>query len=162
MIVVADTGPLNYLIRTGYISLLPELFGRVLDPKAVITELLHPQAPPEIRAVADALPDWLERVEVRHIAAGLPAALGEGEREAISLALELHADALLIDDLAGRRSAESLHIPARGTLAILLQASLRGRLHFPTAFQQLTQLGFRVSPALQDALFAEYNKGQLG
>jgi hypothetical protein len=28
MIVVADTGPLNYLIRSGYVRILPELFGR--------------------------------------------------------------------------------------------------------------------------------------
>lgn len=162
MIVVADAGPLNYLIRTGYLSLLPELFGRVLVPKAVMTELLHPQAPPEVRAVADAPPGWLECVEVRQIAAGLSASLGEGEREAISLAIECHADALLIDDLAGRREAESMQIPARGTLAILLQASLRGSLHFPTVFEQFTKMGFRVSRALQDALFEEYSKRQLG
>jgi hypothetical protein len=29
-LVVADTGPLNYLVLTGYIQLLPEPFGRVL------------------------------------------------------------------------------------------------------------------------------------
>jgi hypothetical protein len=29
-LVAADTGPLNYLVLTGYIELLPELFARVL------------------------------------------------------------------------------------------------------------------------------------
>jgi hypothetical protein len=29
-LVVADTGPLNYLVLTGYIELLPELLARVL------------------------------------------------------------------------------------------------------------------------------------
>jgi hypothetical protein len=29
-LVAADTGPLNYLVLTGYIQLLPELFERVL------------------------------------------------------------------------------------------------------------------------------------
>ncbi|MGA3070656.1 MAG: hypothetical protein ABSD43_10615 [Terracidiphilus sp.] len=162
MIVVADTSPLNYLIRSGYAWILPELFGKVLVPKAVLTEMLHPQAPGEVRAFASSPPPWLECVEVSRIAFGLDPFLGEGEREAISLALETHADALLIDDLAGRREAQSRHIAARGTLAVLLQASLRGYLHFPTAFDQLRQMGFRASRALQEAMIDAYSKSQLG
>jgi predicted nucleic acid-binding protein len=162
MIVVADTSPLNYLIRSGYVWILPELFGKVLVPKAVLTEMLHPQAPAEVHTFASSPPPWLECVEVGRIACGLDSSLGEGEREAISLALETHADALLIDDLAGRREAQSRHIAARGTLAILLQASLRGHLHFPTAFEQLRQMGFRASSAIQEALFDAHSKSQLG
>ena len=93
---------------------------------------------------------------------GLDPSLGEGEREAISLALENRADALLIDDLAGRREAQSRHIAARGTLAVLLQASMRGHLDFPTAFAQLKQMGFRASRELEEAMFDAYDKGQPG
>ncbi|MGH9344986.1 MAG: DUF3368 domain-containing protein [Terriglobia bacterium] len=161
MIVVADTSPLNYLVRAGYAWILPELFGRVLVPNAVMTEMLHPQAPPEVRKFASAPPDWLEPVEVLQMAAGLSVSLGVGEAEAISLALEVHADALLIDDLAGRREAQSRAIPARGTLAVLLQASLRGYLELPPAIEQLSRLGFRVSRELQQSLIDAYERGRL-
>jgi predicted nucleic acid-binding protein len=162
MIVVADTSPLNYLIRSGYVWILPELFGKVVVPKAVLTEMQHPRAPSEVQAFSSSPPAWLECVEVGHVEDGLDPSLGDGEREAISLALQTHADALLIDDLAGRKEARSRKIAARGTLAILLQASLRGHIHFPTAFDQLQQLGFRASRALREELFEVYRQGQSG
>jgi predicted nucleic acid-binding protein len=102
MIVIADTSPLNYLIRSGDVWILPELFGKVLVPKAVLTEMLHPQAPSEVRSFASTPPLWLECRTVNQMAKDFAPSLGEGEREAISLALETRADALLIDDFAGR------------------------------------------------------------
>jgi predicted nucleic acid-binding protein len=41
MIVVADTGPLNYLIQIKCDSLLQSLFSRVIIPKTVLLELTH-------------------------------------------------------------------------------------------------------------------------
>jgi predicted nucleic acid-binding protein len=45
MIVVSDTTPLNYLILIGAAHVLPELFGRVYAPTAVIKELSHARSP---------------------------------------------------------------------------------------------------------------------
>jgi len=50
MIVVADTSPLNYLIRLGHPEVLRDIYGRVLVPHAVLIELRHPEAPPEVSA----------------------------------------------------------------------------------------------------------------
>jgi predicted nucleic acid-binding protein len=160
MIVVADTSPLNYLIRAGYVRILHDLFGRVLVPQAVLVELLHANAPPDVRSFAESPPAWLECVSLKAQLEGFSVTLGAGEREAISLALQVHAEVILIDDLEGRIEAKARQIPARGTLAILLQAALRGYLDFPEAFEQLTRLGFRTSPSIKKAVFDEYDRSK--
>ena len=43
-LVVADTGPINYLILIEKIDLLPILFKNVILPSAVQTELIDPDA----------------------------------------------------------------------------------------------------------------------
>ncbi len=160
MIVVADTSPLNYLIRLGHPDVLREIYGRVLVPRAVLMEMQHPEAPPEVRAWASAHPVWLEAVQVRQLDASLAAELGDGEREAISLALEVHADVLLIDERTGRREAERRHIQVAGTLAVLLQASLRGYFDLPEAMKQLRQFGFRASPPIEALMLARYEQAK--
>jgi predicted nucleic acid-binding protein len=160
MIVVADTSPLNYLIRLGYPDLLHEIYGRVLAPHAVLIEMQHPEAPPEVRAWAFAAPTWLEEIYVRQLDATLAAELGAGEREAISLALQVHADVLLIDERFGRQEAEVRHIEVAGTLAVLLQAGLRGFLDFSEVMKHLRQIGFRVSQSIEVSMLARYEQAR--
>jgi predicted nucleic acid-binding protein len=100
--VVADTGPVNYLLLIGAIDLLPRLFGSVLMPEAVRTELRHPGAPALVRAWADQPPSWLD---VRAVDVPTPAdptlrALDDGEAAAILLADQVRADLVLMDDRA--------------------------------------------------------------
>jgi predicted nucleic acid-binding protein len=45
MVVIADTSPLNYLILVGHADVLPELYGEVVIPPAVLRELQHFNAP---------------------------------------------------------------------------------------------------------------------
>jgi hypothetical protein len=49
-LVVADTGPINYLVLIDAIEVLPKLFEQVLVPAAVYDELSHADAPPPVRA----------------------------------------------------------------------------------------------------------------
>lgn len=160
MIVVADTSPLNYLIRLGHPDVLQEIYSRVLVPHAVLTEMQHPDAPPEVRAWASAPPAWLEHKQVQQLDGTLASELGAGEREAISLALEVAADVLLIDERAGRQQAEARHIEVAGTLAVLLQASLRGYFDFPEVLKQLRQYGFRVARAVEATMLAQYEQSR--
>jgi len=60
MIVVADTGPLNYLILLGHIEVLHILYGEVVIPPAVQDELLDPSAPEPVRSWISSPPHWLE------------------------------------------------------------------------------------------------------
>jgi hypothetical protein len=44
-LIIADTGPINYLVPIGSIDLLPVLFDKVILPSAVQAELIDPDAP---------------------------------------------------------------------------------------------------------------------
>jgi predicted nucleic acid-binding protein len=57
-IVVADTGPINYLILIGHIDVLPILFERVILPSAVRDELMESKAPTAVRDWIAAPPYW--------------------------------------------------------------------------------------------------------
>ena len=58
MIVVSDTGPLNYLLRLELIEILPHLYDSVVLPEAVRQEMLHSNAPAIVRAWASQPPEW--------------------------------------------------------------------------------------------------------
>ena len=149
MIVVADTAPLNYLVLIGQPAILPELYGRVIIPEAVALELRHPSTPPRVRSWIAKPPAWLEIQKVRRQQADATLdILDEGEREAILLALELHAQLILIDEKAGRREATHRHLQVAGTLAVLEQAAERGLLDFSKALDRLQKTNFRLSPTV--------------
>jgi uncharacterized protein len=76
--------------------------------------------------------------------------LHPGEREALSLAAELGADAVLMDERAGRTVASSLGIPSIGVLGILVQAKTGGLLPVikPLLDQLHHQARFWIAPAL--------------
>ena len=150
MIVVADTSPLNYLALIDEINILPQMFGRVLVPEAVLREMQSPNTPPKVMSWLAARPEWLI---VRVASAMGPDSeldrLGAGEREAILLASEQQPQALLlIDEEKGRRAASRRQIRIIGTLGILELAAARNLLDLPTAVEKLTRTTFYVAPGL--------------
>jgi len=60
MIVIADTTPLNHLCLTDQVDLLQALYGRVIVPQAVLSELQARAAPSKVKAWIGNRPDWLE------------------------------------------------------------------------------------------------------
>jgi predicted nucleic acid-binding protein len=77
------------------------------------------------------------------------ATLGPGESEAISLALEIGVDWIVLDDAPGRRLAESMKLPVIGTLGVLLMAKQEGVINEVKPFADaLLSVNFRVSPSL--------------
>ena len=158
MIVVADTSPLNYLVRLAKDEILHELYDRVIVPTAVLNELKHPDAPGAVSVWASHPPRWVDIVQPNIIDATLAEELGAGEREAISVALELKADLLLIDEKIGRRAAEERHLQVAGTLAVLLRAGESGLLDFPAALRDIQIMGFRVSREIETTMLSIYRQ----
>jgi predicted nucleic acid-binding protein len=157
MIVIADTGPINYLISIGHINVLPKLYSTVLIPSAVKYELQDAGAPDLVRRWIDSPPEWLE---IRQ-PASLPDAellrirIGRGERDAILLAQEMGADDIILDDQLGRRVAERRKLHTVGTLGVLLAASREGLLNLRETLARLANTNFYITQELIDRLLAE-------
>jgi predicted nucleic acid-binding protein len=154
MRVITDAGPLHYLVLIACVHLLPELFGRLLVPRAVAAELQHPRAPAEIRTWLISPPSWLDIHPAVHAPDIALAHLDAGEREAILLAQEVRADLLLMDDWQGRREAERHALRVTGTLGVLEHAAERGLLELPAALARLQATNFYLPTTLVRDLLA--------
>jgi predicted nucleic acid-binding protein len=144
MIVVADTSPLNYLIRIGAVDVLKTLYTHVLIPQTVAEELKKEKAPVHVKTWIARPPEWLEVRPDPDFDPSLEL-LDPGEAAALSLAESLRADAILIDDLAGRTEAERRHLTVTGTLGVLVEAHIAGLLKFDEALEKLRSTNFRIS-----------------
>lgn len=73
------------------------------------------------------------------------------EREAICLAGEIKAVAVLMDDRKGRAEAIRCDLRVAGTIGILEAASKRGLADFPRAIQRLRKTNARLDEELIQA-----------
>jgi predicted nucleic acid-binding protein len=71
-----------------------------------------------------------------------------GELEAISLAQEIHADAILIDDRVGRNAAIRCGLAVVGTVGLLEKSAARGLIDLPLVVERLRQTNAVVLRAI--------------
>jgi len=145
-VVVSDTSPLHYLILCGAETILPRLFRQVLIPPTVFRELQQPNTPPPVRQWAASLPKWVAVQSPK--ALNLKLDVDAGELEAICLAQEIHADAVLMDDRAGRNAAIQCGLAVVGTIGLLEQAAGRGLIELTPVLARLRQTNARLDPDL--------------
>ena len=157
-LIIADTGPINYLVLIGNIDLLPVLFEKVILPSAVQAELTDPDVPPSVRNWIADPPAWIDVHATPSRQSGLLSVEGldEGEAAAIALAISLDADLLLMDDRKGVSVARAKGLRVTGTLGILDLAAQRGLVSFPQAVERLRQTTFRIPEALLDSLMKKH------
>jgi predicted nucleic acid-binding protein len=146
VLIVSNSSPLIALSRIQRLDLIPAVLQSILIPPAVARE---------IEPSISGLPAWIS-VRVPSSRRSLLTSrgrLGDGEREAIALAIETGADAVLIDERAGRRVAEEAGLKVIGTLGLLLEAKRVG--HVTTIRGELDKLlatSFFLSQRLYDDL----------
>jgi predicted nucleic acid-binding protein len=131
MMAVCDMGPLHYLVLIGCDHILPRMFERVITARVVIEqEMADPRTPEPVRRWAAAAPQWLEILEPQQVedipSLGKPGVRGDGDRAIISLARELGAHVLVMDDAKARREAKKRGIKPLWMLEILDEAAERG------------------------------------
>ena len=119
------------------------MFGSVVVPPAVVREV----------APTVTLPQWVTGQTLSQTIGSqiLSASLGAGKSEALSLALELKASLLILDERPARRLAGALGVPVVGTLALLLKAKILGLIpELKPQLERLLQHDFRMSPTLYE------------
>jgi predicted nucleic acid-binding protein len=158
MIVIADTTPLHYLILIDQSEILSALYGRVVVPGAVRRELQASKTPQAVKRWVASPPPW---IEFRHVNVGDDQSLrglDPGEREAIALAGALRADALIMDDRAGRREAERRGLRVIGTLRVPYDAAETGLLNLADALEAVLRCGFFVDRRLSEELLRRHGE----
>lgn len=156
-LVVADTGPLHYLVLIGHIDLIPALFDTVFVPPEVQEELSRAEAPTEVRSWIANPPAWLTVVPApTSTTDSVLLRLDRGERAAILLAISLKADAILVDDRAGVAAARAKGFAAVGTLGILDAAARLGKVRIGNALDRLRETTFRHKGDLFEALLKKH------
>ena len=145
-VVVSDTSPLHYLILCDSVEVLARLFTQIVVPPAVFQELTNERTPQAVRQWAQSLPEWVKVQSPTTLHPGLN--VDRGELEAISLALEIGASALLIDDRAGRTAAQRCGVAVTGTVGLLEMAAARGLLNLKQALAKLEQTNARLDAEL--------------
>lgn len=158
MIVVADTSPINYLILTRQIDLLPRLYGNVLIPPAVLKELSDPLAPESVQLWLAEGVNWVGVRTPERIPDDFPTLLGPGEREAIALSQECGAAVLLMDERDGRQEAIRRHLTVIGTLGVLGEAADRNWVDLPAAVAALKATSFRANDILYHEILVRYEQ----
>ena len=157
MIVVADSGPLHYLILLNQTELLHRIYRQVIVPEAVLRELTLASAPQPVKDWFARCPSWLQIQSVPFAETELVTIdLDLGEREAIALAHLLGADLLLIDETAGRAEARRRNLRVTGTLGILRIAAEKGWIDLPEVLRRLRGTSFYVSEDLIRSIFGHW------
>ena len=124
MVIVSDTSPITSLIQINQLALIHKVFDNVVIPESVYAELCRV---PNQKDLLD-IQTWIfvQKASDRQKVAELETELDAGEAEAITLALEVKADFLIIDEWTGREKAEELGIKIIGVLGLLLRAKKDG------------------------------------
>jgi predicted nucleic acid-binding protein len=146
--IICNATPLIALARIGQLALLRKVVGTLVIPEAVAREI-SVYSDIQHGVIDLAQEPWISVQTVQSEAQVhlLLPTLDRGEAEVIALALERAAGLVLIDELTGRKVAESLHLTVSGTVGILIRAKQMGEISaVKPLLEEMIQRGIRYSP----------------
>jgi len=165
MPVVSDTSPILGLSAIGHLELLQDQFEEVFIPLAVLAELKVETDFRGTDAIQQALiHGWLKPKEIQNkpLARSLSLELHKGEAEAITLAMDLGMDMIVMDERIGREHAKALGLKTVGILGVLLSAKKHGKIDsVGNVMKSLRrEIGFFISERLYEEILKQANESE--
>lgn len=147
-LVISNATPIISLSLIGRLELLKKLYGKVLIPLAVETEILRGGKRAGARELEDS--HYIQVLPLTDPGrADLLSDLDRGEAEVIALAQEKNAGLVLLDERLARRHAWRLKLKVTGTVGILLRAKAEGYVEqVRPCLWQLQKGGIRLNAGL--------------
>jgi predicted nucleic acid-binding protein len=139
-LVIADASCLINLERIGSLTLLKDVFGKVIITKEIATEFGNPL--PDFVEVWEAPTDFTREIQ--------DGGLDLGEASAISLGgIMVEEFMIIFDDRAARIEARKRGIPFTGLVGVLLRAKELGLVpNVKPYLEKLREVNFRMSKRL--------------
>jgi predicted nucleic acid-binding protein len=147
--IISDTSCLILLEKIGELNLLHKVFGEIIVTQDVADEY------------GNMLPNWIsiQNPTDQKYQKLLETSVDKGEASAIALAVELVDCLLIIDDLKGRNLAEALGIKITGTLGVILEAKLSGKIaSVKPMLAAIKQTDFHFSKELEKKILNKANE----
>ena len=142
----------------GQLHLVQELFGEIIIPKEVWSELIiEGKGKPGTNEIEKAKWIKVEEVQNNSLVKILSKDLDVGESAAIALAIEKKADLLLLDETDARNLAELYNLTKTGIIGILMKAKKRNLIKEikPMLNKLRIHAHFWIKPDLYDAILSE-------
>ncbi|MEP6582836.1 MAG: DUF3368 domain-containing protein [Ginsengibacter sp.] len=149
-IIVSDTSCIGYLIQINCLNLLKLIYGQIIIPEAVNKEILRLEIKghnlSEFKSSA-----WIKIYKSDNLSnvSQYQHLLDKGELEAISLAVDLKADLIIIDEKLARIVATSMGFEITGLVGILITAKNMGLISsVKDSLNKVMSAGCRISNKL--------------
>lgn len=159
-IIVSDTSCIGYLIQINLLHLLQTLYGEIIIPAAVNDEILQLENKGYILSEFKNA-DWIKIYSTHNLSnvSKYENILDRAELEAISIAIELEADLLIIDEKLGRVVATTIGFDITGLVGILITAKNKNLiLSVKKALDEVILLGCRISKTLYNIALKSCNE----
>jgi len=160
MQIVFNTSPLIFLTRLEMLETFLAQENQYIVPQAICDEIQakEDEVSLALKNIFAQQTIRIQPIQMTILANSLNQRLGSGESEAITLALELSADYVILDDFAAHREASRLGLQVKGTLAIIKKLRQDRQItidNLDNFFQRLVSIDFRVKRTLFDAIFKD-------
>lgn len=143
MKVIANSSPLIALGRVKQLEIFKSLFKKIFIPPAVYQEaVVEANNSIQKQAILQAIEQGFIEVMTPASTLSFARKLHAGEKEVITLALDIQADLLIIDDKKARNEAKEFGFEVRYTSAVIKGAEKRGFIKsYSSVAKELRKMG---------------------
>lgn len=147
--IITDASCFILFDNIGCLDVLQRLYLRVVTTPEIAKEY------------GKSLPEWVIVKSVENLALlnTYSAIVALGEASAIALAIEVVSPLLILDDLKGRKLAESFNLAYTGTIGVLISAKKQGIIHsLKPYFEKIAATDFRIPANFLKTLLVKYDR----